>query len=53
VFLSTVDETFDTGFKMCFAKIQQISEVQVRQPDIGQNLLDMDRKQGFDRFQFE
>lgn len=33
---------------MCVPKIQQISEAQVGQPDIGQNLFGVDRKQGFE-----
>jgi hypothetical protein len=42
---STVDETFDTSFEVRFPKIQQISEAQVSQPDISQNLLCVNREQ--------
>ena len=48
-----MDETFDTSFEVRFPKIQQISEAQVSQPDISQNLLCVNREQCLNRFEFE
>jgi hypothetical protein len=48
-----VDQSLDAGFKLSGAKIEKIAETQIRQANIGQDLLGVHRKKRLDRFQFQ